>query len=201
MAFEKLIRNAVLGTLSAIAGLLIFMLTALCVFFPSTMMEMTYDFGMDEASIYFAKRAYKSTNEITYIAHATEVAIGLDDEAKIVACAEQFIADEQFAHYCAERNEEMSGKIKGTYEQYVYGQLCVAMYELGNRIEAVDRAFVLLAGGFPQNNVVAAVATIALRAGDTEIAQKIREKIEQVQVESLSELDREYYDGLLALMQ
>ena len=201
MRLEKLVRDAVLGTLAAVIGLLIFMLSALCVFFPSTMMEMTYDFGMDEMSIRFAKRAYKSTNEITYIAHATEVAVELDDEAEIFYCAEQFIADDQFEEYCVNRNKEFSKEIRGTYEQYVYGQLCVAMYELGNRTEAVERAFALLSDGFPQNNVVAAVAITALRVGDVEITQQIRVKIEQVQVEGLSEIDRAYYDGLLALMQ
>ena len=201
MNWEKLIRNATLSTLAAIMGLLVFMFTVLCLFFPSTMMNITYDFGMDSSSIYFAKKAYKATGEITYIVHATEVAIGLDDEKQTVICAEKLIADEKFLNYSAERNENLPDYVVGTYEQYVYAQLCVSMYETGKRTESVERAFELLGNGFPQNNVVAAVTMVALRADDVEITQKIREKIEQLQVDSFSEVDKAYYDGLLALME
>ncbi len=200
MNWEKLIRNATLSTLAAIMGLLVFMMTVLCLFFPSTMMNITYDFGMDSSSIYFAKKAYKATGEITYIMHATETAIGLDDEKEIVTCAEKFISNEDFSNFCAERNKNLPDYVVGTYEHYVYAQLCVAMYETGKRAESVERAFELLGNGFPQNNVVAAVTMVALRADDAEITQKIREKIEQLQVENFSVSDKAYYDGLLAIM-
>ncbi|MBE5739852.1 MAG: hypothetical protein E7349_03230 [Clostridiales bacterium] len=200
MSVDKVILKAVLNTLAAIAALFVFLFSALIIFYPSTMMKFTYDMGMDAASISYAKREYKRTSEIYYIARATETAIGLGDAEKILSCGEIFIADEDFASYCAEINANKPENTKGGYEQYIYGQVCVSEYALGKKTEAVERAFGYIGDAFPVQNAVAAVLISALVKGDIQTVELIKGKMEQLQVANLSEADKAYYAEILALI-
>lgn len=200
MGVDKVILRSFLSTLAAVAVLFVFMVVALVGFYPSTMMELTYDLGMDSASVHFAERAYKESDDIYYIAYATEVAIGDKNYGKINSCGEKFIADEAFAEYCAEKNEAMSEGVSGSYEQYVYGQVCMAKYVRGEKTGAVDRAFELLGTGFPVNNAAVAVLLKAMQTGDTETVGLIKGKMEERQ-ESVPPSDTEYFNAILALTQ
>ena len=82
MNIDKVILRVILNTLAAVAALFVFLFSTLIIFFPSTMMNFTYDMGMDAASISYARREYKRTDKIYYIARATETAIGIGDEKK-----------------------------------------------------------------------------------------------------------------------
>ena len=72
---DKVAVKAFLSSLAAIGMLLVVMFCALCALFPSTMMELTYNMGMEASCIRFAERAYKDNDEIYFIAYATEVAL------------------------------------------------------------------------------------------------------------------------------
>ena len=200
MSVDKVILRAVLNTLAAIAVLFIFLFSALIIFYPSTMMKFTYDMGMDKASISYATREYKRTNEVYYIAHATETAIGIGDAERILSCGEAFIADENFAVYCAQKDVENQAKVSGEYEQYIYGQVCVSEYALGRKSAAVERAFGYLGNAFPAKNAVAAVLVNALLKGDTQTIELIKGKMEELQVANLSQTDKAYYAEILALI-
>ena len=76
MGVDKVILRAFLSTLAAFAILLLFMFAALTLVYPQTMMELTYSMGMESSSIHFAEQSYKRSNDVYYIAYATEVAIG-----------------------------------------------------------------------------------------------------------------------------
>ena len=141
MRMDKVIVRAIVSTLLAICALVAFMILALAFIFPSTMMKITYDLGMDSASVRNAKRAYKYSGEVSYIAYATEVAIVDDDFEKIGECGKLFISDENFDEYCSERNQNLPEGVEGAYEQYVYGQVCIAEFKLGNKENAVKIAF------------------------------------------------------------
>ena len=197
MRVDKVILRAALSTLAAIATLLAVMILALCFIFPSTMMHITYDMGMDEASIRYAKRAYAYTSDVSFIAFATEVAIGLDDYAQIETCGEELIADENFNAYCERKNALIASA--GGYEQYVFGQVCVAKYRQGEKAEAIEKAFALVDSGFPKNNAVAAVLLIALSQEDTETVNAVKEKMNKMDAGAFSASDREYFDALVAL--
>ncbi len=201
MNVDKVILKAVLSSLAAIAALFVFLFTALIIFYPSTMMKFTYDMGMDKSSISYAMRVYKRTDEIYYIAHATETAIGIGNEEKILKCGELFIADEEFAAYCAEKNENKPETTTGTYQQYIYGQVCVSEYSLGKKTQAVDRAFGYIGNAFPVQTAVAAVLINALVKGDIQTVELIKGKMEQMQVASLSETDKAYYAEIIALIE
>ena len=119
MRVDKVILRAALSTLAATVILFACMLGGLCLFYPSTMMNITYDLGMDASAVHHATRAYTRLDDVSYIAFATEVAIGADDDEELAECGDLFIADEQFSEYCAARTAEL-GDVEGTYEQYVY---------------------------------------------------------------------------------
>ena len=199
MRVDKVILRAVLNTLYAIGILFAFMILTLVCVYPSTLMRMTYDLGMDSMSIMFAKSAYNRTDEVYYIAYATEVAIGIDSDKKILSCGERFIADDQFADYCAERNAILPDDVQGTYEQYVYGKVCVAEYNLGDKEEAVEKAFDFFGEEFPRNNAVAALIVASLFNEDTETVETIKGKMEQLKVEEMSEDDAIFFGEMLAL--
>ncbi|MBQ9728900.1 MAG: hypothetical protein IJV85_04820 [Clostridia bacterium] len=199
MAVDKVILKAVCSTLISIVLLFAFLFGSLCLFFPSTMMRFTYDLGMDESSVKFATRAYKNSGEVYYIAYATEVSIGLGDADKIEKYGEKLLADEKFGAYCEMRNQSLPEDTTMTYEQYVYGQVCMALYEQGKKAEAVERAFELIGNTFPKNNAAAAVLLAALRAQDTETVELIKGKMLAIG-NGLQGEDKTYYDAILALI-
>lgn len=200
MRVDKVILRAALSTLAAIVILFGFMIFALCYIYPSTMMNIAYDLGMDGASITCAKRSYKRSDEVYYIAFATEVAILSEDYEEIAKCGALFAEDDEFATYCKTRNGELGSDVQGTYEQYVYGQICVAEYQIGEKAEAVNDAFAYVGNAFPQNNAVVAVLVTALGEHDLTTVESIKGKMEQLQ-NGIPEQDKAYFGDVLALAQ
>ena len=195
MRVDKVILRAALSTLAAIAALLAIMLLALCFIFPSTMMRITFDLGLDGASIRYAKRAYAYTSDVTFIAFATEAAIGLGDCAQIETCGEELIADEDFNAHCAQKNALIESA--GGYEQYVFAQVCVAKYRQGEKTEAIEKAFELVGNGFPKNNAVAAVLLTAFSGDDMTTVNAVKAKMKEMDVSEFSDSDRDYYAAML----
>lgn len=199
MSVDKVILRAVLSTLAAIVLLFGFMFTVLVTVYPSTMMEFTYSLGMESSSIRHAERAYKRSDDIYYIAHATQTAIEIEDYEKIDDCGMKLIEDEDFADFCAEKNNT-NGKEAGDYEQYIYGQVCVAKYRCGEKQAAVEYAFSFTEEGeFPNNNAVVAVLITSLRAEDGETVDLIEGKMNE-RAGTLSEGDKAYFDEILRLI-
>ena len=198
MSVDKVILRAFLSTLLAIVILLSFMFLALIAIFPQTMMEITYNMGMESSSIYFAEDAYKRTDDVGYIAYATEVAILGDNTGKIIKCGEKFINDAGFEDYCVKKDEEVD--VETSYKQYVYGKVCVAMYEKGKKEEAVARAFELIGKTFPHNNAVVALIVTANRAQDVATLDMIKGKMNELQNE-LDDDAKTYVGEILALLE
>lgn len=208
---DKIILKTFLTAFLSALGMFVVMIAVLCLLFPSTMMQISYNMGLDGMSASFAKTAYDRSNDIYYIAYATEVAIGMDDENQIITYGEAFVKDNDFAKYCERKNAnlpEMDGhQATGSYEQYIYSQICISMYEKGNT-KAVDRAFEFLGvsegtsklTAFPRQNVVVALLVNAMVVGDAQTVSQIQEKIEQLPTE-LSAEDQAYYDEVMNFMQ
>ena len=204
MGVDKVILRAFLSTLAAIAILLLFMFAALTLVYPQTMMELTYSMGMESSSIHFAEQSYKRSNDVYYIAYATEVAIGEENYGKIVSCAGKLMEDKGFDAYCAKRDVEINEgkteeeKVQTSYKQYIYGQYCVAMYKKGDVQKAIDRAFELNGKEFPYNNAVVALAVTAKAASDTDTLNMIMGKMNTL----LGELDdTAYLETVLTLLE
>ncbi|MBR2646417.1 MAG: hypothetical protein IKD47_02535 [Clostridia bacterium] len=199
MSWDKVVKRAIRDTLLAIVSLYVIMIISLCIFYPSTMMGITYDLGMDKLSMHFANTAYKRSGYAGHIAYATEVAIGIDDEAKIISYGERLIKNKDFLKYCAKKDDALGEDIDSSYEQYIYTQICVAKYDQGKKTAAVTRAVELTGNEFPPFNAVAAVLLAALKNSDVETVALIREKMQEIDYASLSETDKTYYDAIFGL--
>ena len=197
MSVDKVILRAILSTLMAIGMLFAFAFVTLVAAFPSTTMELAYDLGMNSSSIRNAERAYRRSDDIYFMAYAVNVAISEDNYEKTVSCGEKLISDEEFQGFCMEKNALGEAL---DYEQYIYGKVCVAHYENGEKEKAVQSAFAYTTQNFPQNNAVVAVVYAARKKNDADTANMIKGKMEQVQKERLSETDKAYYEYVLGLL-
>ncbi len=178
MGVDKIILRAFLSTLAAIFTLIAFMFLALVAFFPSTMMEISYDMGMESSSIRYAERAYKTSEDVYYIAYATEVAIEEEKQGKILSCGEKFIAHEDFADYCEKKGENQEG-----YKQFIYAQVCLSKYEAGDAEGAIALAeSSLQEGRFTRGNALAAVLVKSLEKEDGAAQQRILQILEGLTV-------------------
>ena len=178
---DKVVLRTALSTLAAILALFGVMLLLLCFLYPSTMMQLTYDLGMEQASMKYAERAYNRTDDVYYAAFGFETAIGENDDTNVEKFGLLMLAeDEEFFTYCESRNETLD-TTKITYDQYAYGQLSVAQYRLNKKTEAVETAFSGLNGTFKRNNAVVALLLQALAAQDVDTIVFIRENMEDLQ--------------------
>lgn len=199
MRVDKVIMRAALSTLTAIIVLFVAMILMLCFLFPWTMMQLTYDLGMDGASVRSAKRAYNMSGEVYYVAFATDVAIGCGDDEKIVECGKMLIADENFKLYCEEKTAQ-TAELGGVYDQYVYGQVCLAQYRQGDKEGAIATAFSSLNGAFEKNNAVAALLVTALSTKDSDTVDEIQLKMNEMQSQ-ISQENSAYFQEMLTLAQ
>ncbi len=205
---DKVILKAVFSTLMAIIVLCGVMTAALVFIYPSTMMGLAYDVGLDNASAWFAGRAYNQLDNVYYIAFATEVSIGTGDMEKIDEYGSKFILDESFGEYCSRMDEQTSG-IGNSYAQYVYGQVCMAKYRLGKGEEAVELSFSINEDCFPPKNAAAAVLLIALQRNgqeDLPVIENILARLKALQEEqktnkTFSDEDLEYLESMIKLTE
>lgn len=195
MSIDKVILRVIWTTLLSIAILVVFMFMTLICLFPQTMMVLTYDLGMEKSSIRFAESAYKRTDDVGYIAYATEVAISDGYTDKIIYCGEKLICDEDFDEFCRKKDDAL--QLNTSYEQYVYGQICVAMYENGEKDEALTRAFELIENDFPHNNAVLALLVAANREGDEVFVETIKGKMNELQKTLLDDDAKAYLGEVL----
>ncbi len=200
MHVDKIIIRAACTTLAVIVTLFAFMTLALCFVFPSTMMQLTFDMGMNSASVKFARRAYEYSGEVYYAAFATEVAILDGDIGEVAACGKIFVNHEGFDEYCNQKNEKQpTGAAK--YEQYIYGQVYAAEYSTitttEKKAELLDRAFSSFAEGtFPVGNAVVTIAVAAKKAEDAYVLNAIREKMNTVK-DGIATEDLPRFNGVL----
>lgn len=205
---DKVILKAVLSTLMAIIVLCGAMTAALVFIYPSTMMGLAYNVGLDNASAWFAERAYKQLDNVYYIAFATEVSIGTGDMKKIDEYGSRFIADESFGEYCSQIDEQTSS-IGNSYAQYVYGQVCMAKYRVGKGEEAVELSFSINKDCFPPKNAAAAVLLIALQRNgqeDQPFIENILSRLKNLQEEqnknkTFSDEDLKYLESMIGLAE
>ena len=198
MRADRVILRSVLTTLLAIIVLFGAMLLVLCLVFPSTMMELTYDLGMDGASVKYAARAYRRTDDVYYAAFATETSILMDDVEKIEENGLTLIQDDEFADYCKIRNDEIAlnnEAVELSYEQYIYGQVTMAQYSQGKKTESVTTAFAGLNGAFPKNNAAALLLLTAKRVGDADTVTLVENRITEI----VNTLDTESEDYQYAM--
>jgi hypothetical protein len=196
MKMDKVVLNSIISTLCAIALLCGVAFGLAAWLYPSTMMKISYAVGDDVGAMKYAYRAYETTDELYYVAFATEVAIGMDEPEDVEYYAEKFIAEsEKFDEYCAEIDRK-HGYEEGKYKSYVCGRLTVAKYELGEIDEAKTYAFSTLNGGFSENNAVVALLFAARQNKDANTVKWIVDELKSLTV--VGEKDTAYLNSLLA---
>ena len=102
-----------------------------------------------------------------------------------------------------------TAEIGGSYRQYIYGQVCVAKYGLGERQEAVELAFSVNAEGFPERNAAAAVLLHALVSNTPEDEPYISDMLARMQTmlsaqegtQTFPDGDLEYLKAMINLTQ
>ena len=200
MRVDKVILRAALSTVAAILGLVVFAVCALALIYPSTMMQITYDLGMDNLSIANAKQAYKRSGEIYYAAFGMEVAISIDDYEDIQTCGEWMVSDDEFVAYCKDKDEQMNLADTGSYQQYIYGQVCLAVYRQGDENGAVDKAIAYLDGNFSMNNALVTILVTAVVENDDSTVEYIEGKMLALQSE-IGTQDTAYFEETLRFAQ
>jgi hypothetical protein len=94
---------------------------------------------------------------------------------------------EQYAGQTIELDGETIplAEVIGAYDQYLYAQICMAKYELGDKDEALTSALEWTEG-FPRNNAIAVLFVSAIADDDAEFANSVASKIGEI---------RDSYDG------
>lgn len=201
MQVDKVLLRAILTTLAAIFVLLAGTFGVLVLAFPSTMVDITYELGMDGASIWFADRAYDRSGEVYYAAFAAEASIGREKPSnrQIEKYADRLVKAEEFGTYCTERDARALEGVSGCYAQYIYGQLYAAKYRLGKSEEAIEGAFAVNSEAFPKNNAVVAVTFAAMQKKDAVTLTAIRTRLNALSESGvLNEGDGAYLASLIA---
>lgn len=186
MQIDKVVLRSILNTLAAIAVLFVSLMLTLILIFPSTMMGISYDLGMDNAAVYFAKTAYKRSGEVYYIAFATETAIGVKNTEKIDACGELLILDDEFSDYCAAQDDKLSAK-SGTYRNYIYSNYCLAVYEEESGAKAAQIAIEETGNSFTKGNPVSVVLVYAMSKNEKDVVQTLYTAMQAITVSDDSE--------------
>ncbi len=176
MDIDKIIGKCILSTLAAVATLLIFMISVLCIFFPGTMMGITYNLGMENSSIHFAERAYKSNEDIYFISYATDVAIAEGKRDKIISCGQRLLNNEEFDEFCVRKGDG--------YDLLVTRNVIVAKYKSGDKENAINEAFNSLNGGFPATNAVVSLLLESINANDKDTVSAVVDKLNTLTVDS-----------------
>ena len=174
MRLDKVILRAILSTLAAIGVLFLVMILSCLFFFPSTLMHITYDMGMEKSAVRNAERAYKLDGGVEYMAFAFSIAVDNGDYEKVQAYGEKIIADDEFADYCTAQDNENQGNeyLVGGYAQFVYGNTYSAQYRNGEKEEALQNAYAV-AKDFAPGNPVARILIAALEKEDYTTAAEI----------------------------
>ena len=207
MQMDKVILRAILSTLAAI-GVLIAIMALVCAFlFPSTLMTLSYNLGMEKSAVRYAERAYKRDGGAYYVACAFEISVGEGKDADIEKFGEELIQNAEFLDYCKKIDEDAPETVTGSYAQYVYGNTYAAEYRNAKtaeeKIAAFDKAFACVEG-FPQNNAVVKVLLSALRRGDLTSADYALNGMLALRVNGaslLSDADKQTLDEIISLAQ
>lgn len=174
MRLDRVILRAIWSTLAAIGVLLLVMVLSCLFFFPSTLMNLSYDLGLEKSAVRNAERAYKLDGGVEYMAFAFSIAVDNKDYDKVQKYGEKIIADDEFEDYCIMQDKQNEGNayLVGEYEQYVYGNTYAAQYRNGEKEEALANAYAV-SRTFVPGNAVARILIASLQAEDYEVVEEI----------------------------
>ena len=86
------------------------------------------------------------------------------------------------------------------YGQYIYGQVCLAVYRQGDENGAVDKAITYLDGSFSMNNALVTILVTAVLENDDSTVEYIKGKMLALQSE-IEAQDKAYFEETLRFAQ
>lgn len=168
----KLILKTVALTLATIFASVAIILLLLSFSAPAAMAKFTGDIGLYNQSAFYDSLAYADGGgKIEYIAEAVNYSARTENYKKVIRYGTAFIEDERFEAYCREQEEwekENYGEISESYDQYVYGLICVAYYYEGQNQEALELALSVNQTGFDRYNAATdLIREVIISTGNT----------------------------------
>ncbi len=204
MRIDKLIVKTVVNTLIAVLVLLVAMFGILSLFFPQTMMKITYSMGFDKSSVNFSVTAYERFGVAEYAGYGADVALQASLHGQAETCIESLLADDGFESYCNSRNEQLTGEQRNTTMQAYYRrQLCLSIYWQGDGERAVNRALELMGDTFAAGNPLVEViryARIDSEGGDATVRYALAKMVAIQSGEAYARYsaeDKAYFDQVI----
>ncbi len=208
MRMDKLIWKTVASTLIATLVLLVAMFGILSLFFPQTMMKITYTMGMDKASVNFSVTAYDRFGVVDYAGYGADVALQANLHKQAEDCLESLIANGEFESYCEKKNEQLTGDRRNTTMQAYYRrQLCLSIYWQGDGERAVDRSLELMGNSFAVGNPLVELLRYARLSGSNGEAtvRAAYGKLSEIRVGDVygqySAADKSYFDQIFTVVE
>lgn len=165
--------------------------------FPSQMASLFEKMGGYSFATGYAKLAYSYSDTCANLARCVDDSIFAGDERNTVVFGEQLVGRDDFNEYCAERNASMDSL---DYRQFVYGNIAVAHYELGDSDAALKTSDEAMSGvvGFPSNNAYTALALAARNAGDASLMDALYGRVSSII--PLSSAEEENRSAVMAIL-
>ncbi|MBO5525894.1 MAG: hypothetical protein J5993_04010 [Clostridia bacterium] len=173
---KKMILKAVGATFFSVVILLFVILLGVSLLFPSFMARTTAQLGWYSAASHYAVMEYDRTGEIEDIADAFEYAVFSERDEDIVSCAQRYVGHDSFKEDCKQ-------------PQYVYGQLAVSLYRVGDAQGAIETAF----GASPNYTAGCAIKYLCVEvasAMDKETGSILYEKLSAIGTDAPTEYAR-----------
>lgn len=174
----KTILKSIVVTLASIVMLLVMGFAVLSLAFPLTLSRVSASLGLYGVATHYAGMEYERSKDISDLAAATQYAIFAEDDRLIESYGDQLIEHPDFYAYCPTESME-----KGDYQQYIFGRLACAKYNLGDKERAVSLVFSVNEDAFPANNAIIYLALSAIDADDKATCEDILTRLETFVVE------------------
>lgn len=133
-------------------------------FFPKYVADVCFKLGNKQATVTYSEKQYEKTKEQRDLATLFERSVWAGNNSKTVKYGAIFINSENFVTYC---NLKDSG-----YLYYVVGCYIKALYENGEKLKAVETAF-LNVSTYSETNPIRLVASLAIQNEDTNTVKTI----------------------------
>ncbi len=198
---SKMILKTILNTLLGIFGGFALVWGIISLAFPSFFISFFYDLGMYKASAWYAASSYVRSKELDDLAVATEMSIIAEYDRQVVKYGEIFVRMDGFDEFCAVQDENTGNK--SNYEQWIYGQISVSYYRMGNEEKALETAFRKVPETLEAYSAISALSYEFLgkeeedfTAADKELCEDVLENLEGLEIERTK-----YYEQLVSWLK
>lgn len=131
---DKLITKTVIITTSVVLATFLLLFSLVSFISPKSMGNVTARMGLKKMSLSYSEAEYYRTDSISSLGTLVKRSIEYDDESRIIKFSEKFTNRYAFKEYCKKEDAKSGGKNICSFENYVYGNYSVALYEK-NRVE------------------------------------------------------------------